>query len=702
QKVDPCSKSKCVNNATCKVSENSYVCECEPNYYGEYCQSATDARYVLVFTRAGVTDSVRLEGFKSNLSMISICLWIQTMDTHNYGTILSYATFKFDNTFTITDYGGLVFYINNKKIYSDIQLNDGFWHNFCFTWDSEDGNYRIYVDGKVIQQGENFAKGELLEGNGKLIIGQEQDIMGGRFSQSEAFLGKVTHFDVWNRVLSAKDVVDQLNDCNKERFGNVYAYRIYVDGKVIQQGENFAKGELLEGNGKLIIGQEQDIMGGRFSQSEAFLGKVTHFDVWNRVLSAKDVVDQMNDCNKERFGNVHAWPEMKEYVFGKVEIENSAFCVECKRSLAGPIANGYIEILNNTAYYRCDKGYILSDNKYRNGRHCNKAGEWEGQQEPYCKVLYCLYPGYIRHGRIHGRKYSYLSQIHYTCNTGYKMKGNDTRICGDKGVWEPDPPACLGLRCKAFEVPENGKIMIFSDYSDEYQEDLESYDVGTSIEITCNMDAKLVGEPIVTCEVTGEWDNEIPECIKKKPKFPCSLDHIPLPPPNGYITEESQAAVNNFSSYVIEFKCQDGYRLVGDSITTCILDGYWTQPNITCELVPAAAKCPAPPKVKNAKLIQINTVEYFAGDKVNYECVEGYRLLGNAFVKCSASGKWSRFGGKCIKKTCGKPNVAESTVVQGKSYLFGEKIKIICRNGNEYTLTCESSGKWSSITDNSC
>lgn len=99
-------------------------------------------------------------------------MWIQTLDTQNYGTILSYATFKYDNTITITDYGGLVFYINNKKIYSDIILNDGFWHYFCFTWDSLDGSYLIYVDGKVIQQGENFAQGDFLEGMMTILLSQ--------------------------------------------------------------------------------------------------------------------------------------------------------------------------------------------------------------------------------------------------------------------------------------------------------------------------------------------------------------------------------------------------------------------------------------------------------------------------------------------------------------------------------------------------
>ncbi|KAI4463058.1 complement component-related sushi domain-containing [Holotrichia oblita] len=308
QKIDPCSKNECKNNATCKVSEKSYICECKPNFYGKFCETKSDKRFVLVFTRSGVTDSVKLEEFDFNLfhvsnsHKISICLWIQTLDTQNYGTILSYATFKYDNTFTITDYGGLVFYINNKKIYSDIMLNDGFWHHFCFTWRSNDGEYLIYVDGKVIQQ-----------------------------------------------------------------------------------GQNFSRGEFIQGNGKMIIGQEQDIMGGKFSQSEAFLGKISHFDVWDKVLSAKDIFDQMNSCEEERFGNVYAWPDMNKYVFGKVRIENSPFCLECNKSLANSIRNGYIEIINNTAYYKCDKGYILSENKYYNGRRCNKAGEWEGHEEPYCK-----------------------------------------------------------------------------------------------------------------------------------------------------------------------------------------------------------------------------------------------------------------------------------------------------------------------------
>lgn len=44
---------------------------------------------------------------EENIKEISVCLWIETSDDFNYGTILSYATSEYDNAFTITDYTGL-------------------------------------------------------------------------------------------------------------------------------------------------------------------------------------------------------------------------------------------------------------------------------------------------------------------------------------------------------------------------------------------------------------------------------------------------------------------------------------------------------------------------------------------------------------------------------------------------------------------
>ena len=77
------------------------------------------------------------------------------------------------------------------------------------------------------------------------------------------------------------------------------------------------------GNGKFIIGQEQDVVGGRFSQSEAFLGTISHFDVWNTTLTAKRIDAIMNTCNDTDFGNVYSWPDIQFHINGDIMVTNN-------------------------------------------------------------------------------------------------------------------------------------------------------------------------------------------------------------------------------------------------------------------------------------------------------------------------------------------------------------------------------------------
>lgn len=67
-----------------------------------------------------------------------------------------------------------VIYINGTNIITDITINDGLWHFICFAWMSDAGFYEVYVDGVLHQTGFNFSTNHLIEGNGTLIIGQEQ------------------------------------------------------------------------------------------------------------------------------------------------------------------------------------------------------------------------------------------------------------------------------------------------------------------------------------------------------------------------------------------------------------------------------------------------------------------------------------------------------------------------------------------------
>ncbi|KAB0799990.1 hypothetical protein PPYR_07870 [Photinus pyralis] len=104
--INYCASNHCLNNGKCTNSEEGPFCNCPKPYYGSNCQQKRNSDYILRFPRSGTTDFVKLNGFEQNLTEISTCLWMVTRDNFNYGTLLSYATYEFDNTFTLTDYTG--------------------------------------------------------------------------------------------------------------------------------------------------------------------------------------------------------------------------------------------------------------------------------------------------------------------------------------------------------------------------------------------------------------------------------------------------------------------------------------------------------------------------------------------------------------------------------------------------------------------
>ncbi|CAH1105370.1 unnamed protein product [Psylliodes chrysocephalus] len=619
ERINYCLNSPCLNGGICNNDYTNFTCTCSSLYYGSHCELKRSTKYIFNFEGYTTTNYVKLMPFVKNLTDISVCLWIQTLDDVNYGTIISYATQSHDNAFTLTDYTGLVIYINNQYVVTDVHLNDGLWHHVCVTWSSLNGSYKIFVDAKLTKFGFNLAPESQIQGMGSLILGQDQDIFGGEFSQSESFVGKLTYIDIWSKVLTENDVLKHFIDCEDSLFGDLYA-----------------------------------------------------------------------------------WPVMKKFAQGSLKVEESDFCKSCLSPKT--LYNGYIEVIHNTAYYSCYTGFTLNNPKFTEGRQCTKASYWEGYYEPFCKRKYCGYPGSIRNGYITGKRYFFQDKISYICYEGYNMIGNSTIMCNENGQWVTEKPRCIGTQCTAFTKPEESELIIMSDQSyEDYKENKTQFDIGTQIEIICPENYELIGENIITCMENGTWDLTPPKCSAKlkSNKIGCSLEQIPKAPLNGYIDMDSYYEASNSTRNVVEYKCSDGYKLVGDNSTSCILDGYWSEPKISCEPI----TCGASPKFKNMVREEEQTVKhsYKVGDKILFKCNEGYVKLGNnPFIRCMASSKWSRLQGKCLRKSCGKPSIADDTELEGRSYLFGDTVKITCKSGSVYELVCNKNGIWDGDKDASC
>ena len=57
-------------------------------------------------------------------------------------------------------------------------LDDNGWRHVCVTWQSSDGEWCWYLDGSTLQCKTGYKTGETIAGNGKFILGQEQDEYG--------------------------------------------------------------------------------------------------------------------------------------------------------------------------------------------------------------------------------------------------------------------------------------------------------------------------------------------------------------------------------------------------------------------------------------------------------------------------------------------------------------------------------------------
>lgn len=97
----------------------------------------------------------------------------------------------------------------------------------------------------------------------------------------------------------------------------------YVISKIKQQTRIIRLQLFCLANGSLVIGQEQDRLGGGFSESETFLGKLGLLDIWNVVLNEKNITALWNSCEKYH-GNVVAWAQMQQYIHGDVVVIISA------------------------------------------------------------------------------------------------------------------------------------------------------------------------------------------------------------------------------------------------------------------------------------------------------------------------------------------------------------------------------------------
>ncbi|CAG04454.1 unnamed protein product, partial [Tetraodon nigroviridis] len=104
-----------------------------------------------------------------------------------------------------------------------LDVRDGKWHHICITWTTRDGQWEAYQDGFKRGNGDNLAAWHPIKAGGVIILGQEQDVVGGHFDAGQAFVGELSQVNIWDRVLKPAEIQSMAN-CSTYIPGNVVSW----------------------------------------------------------------------------------------------------------------------------------------------------------------------------------------------------------------------------------------------------------------------------------------------------------------------------------------------------------------------------------------------------------------------------------------------------------------------------------------------
>lgn len=99
---------------------------------------------------------------------------------------------------------------------------DGRWHHVVGTWENEQGNFTMYIDGIKNATQASVKKGHTIK-KGAVVLGLDQDFLLGGYATSEAFQGNLTGVNMWDRVLTAQEVSAIADRCSSSQ-GNVFKW----------------------------------------------------------------------------------------------------------------------------------------------------------------------------------------------------------------------------------------------------------------------------------------------------------------------------------------------------------------------------------------------------------------------------------------------------------------------------------------------
>ncbi|KAM9147235.1 membrane cofactor protein-like isoform 5-T5 [Pangshura tecta] len=229
------------------------------------------------------------------------------------------------------------------------------------------------------------------------------------------------------------------------------------------------------------------------------------------------------------------------------------------------------------------------------------------------------------------------------------------------------------------------------------------FPVGTKVTYSCRPGyQKVPGQSVaLTCENESVWSKHTEFCQVKSCGHPGDLLHGKVD-----ITDLS------FGSS-ITFSCDEGFRLVGQKTSQCVISERgvtWNHEIPLCDDIP----CHPPPEIKDGMYSNDPSSHYTYGSTVTYRCnavprgTDSFSLIGEASIHCTSdeeqNGVWSGAPPECKVVKCSNVEIKNGRKQSGfgPSYTYKDAITFGCDAGyflvGSEEIICQANNSWSPAT----
>jgi len=323
-----------------------------------------------------------------------------------------------------------------------------------------------------------------------------------------------------------------------------------------------------------------------------------------------------------------------------------------------------------TIEYICDKGYQLTGGD--SVRTCTAIGIWSGNA-PSCNLIFCPTPN-RSNIIVVGTEYSYGSILEYRCSPGYALEGSASRTCTETGEWSGDEPRCVRSECPIVNELVNGRFNV------------SSYAAGGRVTFECNGGYSIVGLNFKLClKQTLQWSNPDPVCEK------VTCKNIPT------VLHSTYTAREYYYLDTVDYSCSEGYQISGQNFPVCTATGLWSRHDIACVKI----SCGKPPTPQNTNFrLPDGRLDGEFGDTVDYSCVEGFYAYGTTRApRCQANGEWSEFAFTCDRVSCPEIGLIKNGRATSAGNRYEDVVTIQCDQGfnlvGNASIVCTAKGGWS-------